>query len=270
MSQIEKQAAHQLLEEVINDLWRRERRPILGSQLKKAFMDKLQALAQDFDEKHSGFENFGDFVSQSEFLAVRRRPGTDILVVPKQNADALNEPEVPTKVRIRDDFWRAFVSFPKSGKRSYYDPTSDEVVVISEQAPQPKLPEIIPITHEQQVDWRREFASAIHADPPLRAKLLDALSSESPLHSFSLALRSNSAVQEAWYCFLSKKVHTGIEDWANRNDIRQKTWLDHTPTRVTLDPKRRKLYAALNRIPVDRLLDLTIPLRWLVETEDKE
>jgi len=37
-----------------------------------------------------------------------------------------------------------------------------------------------------------------------------------------------------------------------------------------LDQKRRELYSVLDKIPVDLLLDLTVPLRWIVEGQERK
>lgn len=262
--------AFTILQQVVESLWSSQRRPILGSRLKKELLDRLESQDLEFNEQAAGFKSFADFVCKSGFLAVKTRPGTDMLVVPSEEAALLREPREETRERIRGDLWRAFVAFRKSGERRYFDPAKDQVLTVLENTAQPTLPEIVPFTKEEQSNWRREFAEKIEPGNPLKEKLLASLRTPSPLHEFSSCLRLEPATQDSWYRFLSQKVRAGVEDWAKKNSLGPELRLEHATSVDSSENERRKLYSVLDKIPVDLLLDLTVPLRWLVQAKDQE
>jgi hypothetical protein len=270
MGNVDKETAFAALRQVVESLWSNQRRPILGSRLKKEFLDKLESQGLEFSEQTAGFKSFVDFVSKSGFLSVRTRPGTDMLVVPIEEAAVLKEPREETKERVRSDFWRAFVGFPKAGERRYFDPAQDQVLEIPESAVQPTLPEIIPFTKEEQLGWRREFAEKMDPNNPLRERLLASLVAPNQLHEFSSCLRSDPGAQNLWYRFLSQKVRAGLEEWAKKNGLARDLRLEEGISGDNSEDERRKLYSVLDKIPVDLLLDLTVPLRWLVRGRERE
>jgi len=270
MANADKEAAFASLRQVVESLWSNQRRPILGSRLKKELLDRLELQGLEFNEQAAGFKSFVDFVSKSGFLAIRARPGTDMLVVPSGEAALLREPHEETKERLRRDLWRAFVGFQKTGERRYFDPAKDQVVKVPESAAQPAVPEIVPFTKEEQLSWRREFAGKMEPGNPLREKLLGSLNTPSPLYEFSSCLRFEPAAQNSWYRFLSQKVRAGVEEWAKKNGLAPELRLAEGTSADISEDKRRKLYSVLDKIPVDLLLDLTVPLRWLVQGKERE
>ena len=270
MGNVDKETAFTSLRQVVESLWSNQRRPILGSRLKKELLDKLESEGLEFDEQAAGFKSFVDFVSKSGFLAVRTRPGTDMFVVPIEEAALLKEPREESKERVRSDFWRAFVGFPKAGERRYFDPAKDQVLKIPERAVQPALPEIVPFTKEEQLGWRREFADKMDPNNPLRERLLGSLVAPNELHEFSSCLRSEPGAQNSWHRFLSQKVRAGLEEWAKKNGLAPELRLEEGTSAGISEDKRRKLYSVLDKIPVDLLLDLTVPLRWLVQGKERE
>ncbi|HEV2177907.1 MAG TPA: hypothetical protein VGW33_12015 [Terriglobia bacterium] len=166
--------------------------------------------------------------------------------------------------------WLAFVAFQKPGERRYFDRAKDQVLKVPESTDQPTLPEIVPFTKEEQLNWRREFAERIEPGNPLKEKLLHSLCTPSPLHEFSSCLRLEPAAQNSWYRFLSQKVRAGIEDWAKKNGLGPEVQLEHEAAVDSAENERRKLYSVLDKIPVNLLLDLTVPLRWSVQGKEQE
>ena len=270
MANVDKETAFDVLRQVVESLWSNQRRPILGSRLKKELLDKLASQGLEFNEQAAGFKSFVDFVSKSGFLEVRTRPGTDMLVVPSEEAALLREPREETNERIRGDLWRAFVAFQKAGERRYFDQAKDQVIEVPESAAQLTLPEIVPFTKAEQLNWRREFAEKVEPGNPLRENLLASLGTLSPLHEFSRCLRSEPAAQNSWYRFLSQKVRTSVEEWAKKNGLAPGLRLEEGTSADSSENKRRKLYSVLDQIPVDLLLDLTVPLRWLVQGKEEK
>jgi len=191
-----------------------------------------------------------------------------VWVVPAEEQDQLKEGPSTTKSQIRQDFWRAFVTYGQHGMRRYYDPAANQVVDLADGVDHPQIPEIVPFTQEQQLQWRREFAQNVE-DPGQRGEIQSSLSAEQPLREFSSYLRSKPDIKKQWNLFLFRKVQAGIEAWAKRNSVAPGIWPQRSSSAEVLDRKRRELYSVLDKIPVDLLLDLQIPLRWLVERQDK-
>ncbi len=271
--------AKELLKTVIGERWAREQRPILGSQLKSALLERARVAGTEFNEAALGINSFGDFVAHSEVAAVKFREGTDFLAVPVGQEESLKEYEAP--IRIRKDFWDAFVSFPQEGKIRAYDPSSDRILFDSDPEVLKSSIRIEPIPRDVQLEWRQKFLEGLGADSPLR-EVRTALSGYGGFSAFSRALAEFPTIRTRWNRTWLAAIVAYIESWAEKEKVEGHPWIeqqdrplhpssgDEVPRseRGSLSdkpqPERRKLYSILDQIPLEKLAEIKIPLGWFL------
>src|SRR5262245_36051490 len=117
-----KAEADDLLNSVLETLWKKHRRPILGSRLKAAMVEQARKRAAEFDERVLGYKGFAEYLQDTPAVTVTARPGSDLVVTPGPEKAGARGTQA---LWIRPDVWRAFVSFPKDGEYRAYDSKSD-------------------------------------------------------------------------------------------------------------------------------------------------
>lgn len=253
--------ARQLLKTVLSELWPADPRPILGSRLKAALVANAAKNGTEFDEALLGYRGFADFVSRSGVAAVKFRAGMDILIAPIEHAASLDrEPE--KRLTIRPDFWRAFVSFVIVDEARAYDRAHDRVVTgPRETIPADAVP-IDPISPITQLEWRRNFVNSLPNSP--LASIQSALRSQKGFKVFAEALRQYPNLRASWNQLWMNEVSAVIRAWGQRYGIPDEVWFK-SPGVQDREALRARLYEVLDAIPIDNLLEISIPLRWLVE-----
>lgn len=263
MANLELSEATVLAEQVAHELFERRRSPIPGAVFKVELAERADAQGSTFDVKALGFKGFAEFVANCANLELERRPGSDFVVLPRGATAATRD----SAKRLRRDLWFAFVSFPVSGTRRAYDPTSDRIIYESASNPlDGKIP-IEPIAEEQQLEWRKDFAARLpHAESN---ELLQVFNAQNPLRAFSIIVRRNITWAKAWNRYQFERVLTAVQVWAEKNGVSKEKLFYVPASRVPQDDvdTRRALYALLDRVPVEELLNLTVSLRWLVESK---
>ena len=261
--------ARSLLIKVLAEKWSTEHRAILGSQLKAALIDAASRANSEFNETELGFRNFADFLTKTGVVAVRFREGTDILVAPLEHKSILDD-EPESRMRIRKDFWDAFIGFPSLGELRGYNPTTDRIQVVHSDT----LPEgfiaIEAAPKELQLSWRRDFIDSLDPNSPLRA-VRERLADYGGFTAFAQALRDLPELRPAWNRAWVAAALTYIGEWARRSGIKGTPWMvgsqpeeRSTSTAPTRDSDRRRLYSVLDQIPLDRLARVKIPLGWFI------
>lgn len=258
-----------LLQNVVDELWARDHKPILGSRLKATLIERALQRGSQFDQGSLGYPSFSAFISDSGIVAVRFRTGADILVAPLAQAAELDaastEKRSEQRAHIREDFWKAFVGFPVAGEARAYDPKTDRVLVGSPSAIPPDSLSITPVSREEQVTWRWEFVESLGTDSPLSSQLKPGVV-DGParfMRDFSLAIRRDAKLLERWNGFWLDKVSAYIAGWARPHAISDIVWLRSADQKEDGN-QRAQLYRALDQIPLDHLLELRIPLKWLL------
>lgn len=146
--------------------------------------------------------------------------------------------------------------------RRVYDKSQDRILYEDEIKPLGPNILINPISQEQQLTWRKEFAAGVQDE--LQGQLLGALQSSDPFGAFKLTLSGKFALFKEWHRFKIQKVRSIIQAWADLNRIPSDTWLVARESEVSFR-SRTELYAFLDQFPVERLLDLQFPIRWFLE-----
>jgi hypothetical protein len=271
---LEMSGATALLQETLQDLWNRERRPILGSKLKIELLRRARERDLRFEERALGFRRFSEFVAATGAAEISDVGGADILIAPKMNGSSTASGARDR--RIRPDFWRAFLNYPVAGQARGYDAASDKIVVAPADSLPPAVVPIEPVSKDQQLEWRREFAKDAPEGHWLRQLKLE---DQSGLRAFADGIR-NDPLRPKWNNFWLEKTTQTIRQWAEQHDVAERAWIasavtqSQRSTRSTpiglaggapRDAEREKLYALLDQISLDHLLEITIPLRWLLK-----
>lgn len=257
--------AKDIVRAVLTDIWASEHQPAVGARVKAIVMRMAAERGAEFNERALGYSGFTDFLSKTGVAAVRFRPGTDALVAPPDHAEALHLEAPVQRERIRADFWDAFVSFPVPGEVRGYDPAADGIVRSNAALAEGTKP-ITPITRETQVRWREEFIDSLEDDSPLR-ELKGQFTAPGGLSLFTKALTATPSLRPRWNDFLVGRVRTVIEEWGARHGIAE-VWLARRGEPRSTEPAvRARLYALLDQIPIERLLELRVPLGWLIRKD---
>ena len=249
-----------LVPQVVANLYERRRSPVTGAVLKLELIRRAIAEGKLFDQRTLGSGNFYDLVAKCN-VTVQRRPGSDFVVLPK-SAPATVEAVQPN-IRIQRDIWYAFVSFPVPGTRRTFDPVTHKVVYEDESMPLGGKILIEPISVEQQLNWRKEFAGRMSDLED--AELAKAIKAQNPFKDFSRLMRQRPDLGKSWNLFLLNKVIPTVERWADSNSIPREQCLQlNRPQSEEQETSRRELYQFFDSISIDDLLNLQIPLRWVV------
>jgi OST-HTH/LOTUS domain len=252
-----------LQDTVAQEYDRRRGAGIPGAELKELLNRHAKETGDLFDEKQLGFKSFLDFVSQCPQVTAHRRQAGDFLVTPLgaevpikgQNVDGV-------RPRIRRDLWFAFLSFPEPGTNRYYDPVDDRVLYRKNDEPAGNLVLIPPCSKEQQLEWHKAFAANVLGE--VGEQLRRVLEGGNVFHDFSVIVRRQPDLYSSWNAFRLSKIRPIIEEWATRHGIPEYRWLVKPGLREPIG-SRAEIYEILDKIPIEKLLDLPIPLRWLVE-----
>lgn len=261
---LNKEQAGELLEQILADIWTNARSGILGAQLKAMLLERARAAGSEFDEKSLGYTSFSRFVQDTGVAVVKYRGSNDVLIASKDHPEALNERDT-THPRIRRAFWDAFVRFPVQGEYRGYNPNTDEIVIGASVDTVADCVPIQPIPKELQLDWRREFVKELGPDSPL-GEYLEKFTPQIGFNLFSHVLSKHSQFRVIWSKVFSSKVNDFITEWAKRYGVRDEIWLESNLEQIE-DNARAKLYAILDQVPIEELVELRIPLKWLLDSK---
>jgi hypothetical protein len=261
---ITEEQAKELIGQILAEKWTNERSGILGAQLKSLLLERARAMGSDFDEKSLGYTSFSRFVQDTGVAIVKYRGSNDVVIAQKDHPEALNEPDARPP-RIRRAFWDAFVRFPVQGEFRGYNPNTDEIVIgASVDAIADAVP-IQPIPKELQLDWRRQFVKELGPDSPL-SNYEEEFKPQSGFTLFSHLLSKHSQFRIIWSKVFSGNVNDFISEWAKRYGVLDGIWLESNLEQIE-DNARAKLYAILDQVSIEELVELQIPLKWLLDSK---
>jgi len=272
--------ARTLLVGIVQGLYDKRHSPVPGALVKAQLI--AEAAKQDlaFSERGYGLKNFLELVKTVPEIAVQIRIGSDMLLAPATAGDLLSAYARPLP-RLRRDFWRAFIEFPIAGTIRLYDTTEDKIIV--EELPTARKGVVIdPVSREIQLAWRKAFAQ--EQPDSVKGPLLGSLEGEGTaiFNEFARRLRENPTVMHAWNRFLQKQITDHVGAWATANEVPEERWCSGTsrsndgpakepmPTKTHSIGQRAELYNFLDNLPIEDLLQLRVPLEWVLKvTRDK-
>jgi hypothetical protein len=228
-----------------------------------------------FSERDLGFGSFLEFVKAVPDVAVQVRIGSDMLLAPATAGETLSAYAYPLP-RLRRDFWRAFIEFPIPDTVRLYDPGEDKVFY--ENIPtQRNGITIEPVSRETQLQWRRAFsdAQAENVKGDLLASLVG--TGTATFNAFARCLREKPSVLHAWNRYLQKQITDHVAAWAASQDVPEERWrgdrvransssaCDGALAKPQSISQRAELYNFFDSLPLDDLLQLRVPLEWILK-----
>ena len=267
--------ARALLVRVVQDLYDKRHSPVPGALVKAQITSEAEASGTLFSERAYGLRNFLEFVKGVPEIAVQIRPGSDMLLAPASAGDLLSAYARPLP-RLRRDFWRAFIEFPIPNTVRVYDTTEDKMFV--DTLPTARKGIVIePISMDAQLAWRRSFAE--EQPESVKSILLAALNSNGTavFNEFARRLQESPTVLHAWNRYLQKQITDKVAEWAAANGVSEDRWSSGTsrlddgsakepmPTKTHSIGQRAELYNFFDRIPIEDLLQVQVPLDWVLK-----
>ena len=264
-----------MLLRVVNKFYAERHSPLPGAFVKAQVLIEAQNTGGTFSERELGFRRFIDFIKQVPEIAIQGRSGSDILLAPVTAAEILAAYAGPLP-RLRRDFWRAFIEFPVEGTIRLYDPDEDKILHVEAGTQRPGIV-LEPATRETQLQWRRTFAE--EQSDPIKQRLLEAVNGpgNAVFNEFARRIRENVAVSRAWNRYLQKQITDHVAGWAAKNGIAEERWIApaqglrafRTSGEAASKPQnvsqRADLYNFFDQLPIEDLLQLRVPLEWILK-----
>ncbi|MGK3199610.1 hypothetical protein [Amycolatopsis sp. MEPSY49] len=289
----------ELVRLAVSQLRSRERRTTAAAV--KTEMQRLSA--GGFNELDQGFESFRQFLvaAESAGAILVRLPsygsGHDAYVGLPEEAESIPSRESSPR-RIRSDIWSSFFDFRPNmvhvfDRREHravifptdpvpMEPSSTTELRARYQSSPGEFYKIEPISFDEQLGWMNEFTAT--AAEEHRSLLGEALKMERPLAAFTAAVRANSALASQWNSFRIQHVTGKVKQWMELHglefDLYDPNILPVRPakrTRETVNKPeersstgrdgeelRKRILQALAKMPLSELLQLRIPVEYML------
>jgi hypothetical protein len=276
MPALDHAGARELLLGVVNKYYAERHSPLPGAFVKAQMLAEAKLEGSEFNERLLGFRKFIDFIRTVPDVAIQGRSGSDVLLAPATAGELLAAYASPLP-RLRRDFWRAFVEFPVESVVRLYDPEEDKVVHVEAGAQRPGI-EIEAVSRATQLEWRKTFS--LEQPESVRDSLLEALgaSGTAVFNEFSRRLRENPTVMRAWNRYLQKQITDHVAAWAAKHGVAEERWIAPShgiqffradggaasakPQNIS---QRAELYNFFDQLPIEDLLELRVPLEWVLK-----
>jgi hypothetical protein len=276
MPALDHAGARELLLRVVNRFYAERNTPLPGAFVKAEMLATAEAEGSEFSERELGFRKFIEFIRTVPDIAIQGRSGSDILLAPGTASEMLAAYAAPIP-RLRRHFWRAFIEFPVEGVVRRYDPNEDKIIHVQAGAARTGL-DIEPISRETQVEWRKTFS----AEQPesIRERLIAGINGpgSAVFNEFARRLRENPPVMRAWNRYLQKQITDHVATWAAKYGVPEERWLapshglqffradgEVTSAKPQNISQRGELYNFLDQLPIEDLLQLRVPLEWVLK-----
>jgi len=275
MAVLDDAQARELLVQIVQKYFSERHSPLPGAFVKAQMLAEAEKAGTTFSERELGFRRFIEFVRTVPQIAIQGRSGSDILLAPGTAVELLAAYASPLP-RLRRDFWRAFIEFPVERTVRLYDHDEDKIVY-EEVGTQRRGIVIEPISRETQLQWRMTFSE--EQPEPFKSNLLTALrgAGTAIFNEFSRRLRENPSVMRAWNRYLQKQITDHVAEWAVANKVPEERWLapsygvqlfrapgDALLSKPQNISQRAELYNFFDQLPIEDLLQLRVPLEWVL------
>jgi len=267
----------QFIAEAVRAHFERTGRRMTGAALAEVVRGKYPEL----DFQRLGLARLADAVRQAEAggLLVRHRDVKHMEVSPNANTPAAPTANPSGFVRLRAEVWRAFV-FVNDPSAHFYDRVTRTLIPvaptetdqISQLSTSDRYVGISPIPATQQQEWMKQFLATRTALKDLAAPI------DVPTWwtAFSGWLRDHSdkdpAAARAWSIYRARRVSEQVTAWATENNV--------PPSALFLSPRgddgrrtgygsdedanRRAVLATIAEMSYDDLMELRLPLKYVV------
>jgi hypothetical protein len=278
MSTLDLDHSRSLLVRVVQTLYDARHGPVPGALVKAQIIREAEQQGVSFSERELGFRSFIEFVKTTPGIGFQVRVGSDMLLAPSTATETLSAYAHPLP-RLRRDFWRAFIEFPVPNTVRLYDEAEDKIFYEYTSTQRKGIP-VEPISRETQIQWRQQFAE--EQPDNIRGELLAALegTGSTLFNGFARRLRENPVVMKSWNRYLQKLITDHAAAWAAAHNIPAERWsasharadgiLTVVPSKAQSISQRGELYNFFDSLPIEDLLQLRVPLEWVLKvTRDK-
>lgn len=255
----------------------------LGSRLRDSISDEVWT---DF-----GYRTLTDFLQaleKQQLIVVFRTPKDALAVrlpgaTPSHVLTGLGKSKYNP---LRKPLWSAFVVAVPAGRR-FLNRRNGSVRLGLQASPSPidEWVEVQQIPSDVQVGWAREFLN--NADLADQAAVLEALGDPYWYQIFPRELdNKDRSLRPRWNKFRSAKVSAHAEAWAKENEVsldlvfqgaepepfgnKAEDKLLPTSAKPGADRRREWILAALNALPLEKLLEIPLPAGLLFEAMDTD
>jgi hypothetical protein len=233
------------------------------------------ALSRGLEFPPPGAKRFSAFIETfpKQFL-LYRQPGSDVLVAPVDRPDLITgsgSHAPPPNSRIREDLFKALTKIATSDAGSpHYLPSTNTVVWVKAGEPFPAEAVALPeSSFDHEVHVRKRFAEETDAPQTAKDALFNALSQDTPLQAFSLAIHNFGLIKH-WHMFRLGVLSAQLRAWASDNAIPWgPDWVQISEPRVVLSAapavpvsveSRSGLAEIADRLTQDDLARIHVPL----------
>jgi hypothetical protein len=275
---------------------------------------EMRRRSNSFTPATAGFATFRQFLRFAEGVGAVTLlppvPGGDVEVLSATADGGLTEQSAPPTTAlkpIRRDLWQAFVDWSPQRQRAF-DVRSGRVITVlankvdstsnndseesaSWQEDPTRFRRIIPLSHDDQLQWMRAFVSQLPLSEQ-RDQLNAALDSEHPLATFVRTARALPDVERSWRRTFTEEVTSAITRWMRQEQLTVDIY--HMPSAPSREPGRhvrtagsmadapakqstlfqhegdspdelrRQVLEAVGRMSLSELLRLPIPAEYLL------
>ena len=268
--------SQELLLRVVQEGYAHRHSPLPGAFVKAQLLVRATDQGATFSERELGFKGFLEFVKSVPEVGIQGQSGSDVLLAPITASEVLSAFAAPLP-RLRRDFWRAFIEFPVPNTVRLYDPNEDKI--LHEDAGTMRQGILIePVARETQLQWRTTFSQ--EQSDNVKTVLLTALAGTgtTAFNEFARRLRENPSVMRAWNRYVQKLITDYVSAWAAANNIPEECWsagqqqvhhiaggTEVSSSKVQNISQRAELYNFFDSLPIEDLLQLRVPLGWVLK-----
>lgn len=181
--------------------------------------------------------------------------------------------------RLRWEVWQAFISEKEPGRHCIHLGNGEVRMNLARlPSPEEEWKEIVPIKRSEQIGWAREFIdeTILREDP----RTIVTLESDTWYVDFPNALRSRKPKYASqWNRIRSQKVVEHVHKWCLDNDVPDRWLFESAPEEVGQGvqardlnemQKRSLILNTLGKMSTEDLLQLRVPLRYVLDPMDSE
>lgn len=239
----------------------------------------LSRAAPDTKPQDFGKRSLLGVLEDLELQGKVKRTSTDKGALAVEPISAGSNVDLQRPAPLRKAVWAAFALINPTGRR-FMSRSNGRIVVGGTVAPGPAVDwlEIQPVTSLRQKKWAEEFSETLDAERALGVKALIENRGWAP-HSFVQSLRQiDEDLSRKWNRYRTQLVVEEVTNWLSSHGL-PKEWAYSTPSSEPAEPllgveraqhTRKLVLRALELMSTDQLLEISIPVKFLIAAQSKD